>query len=163
MALAGSEIATPTDPQNLRFIRNVVISGDIRHEIMGSLKNTPYFDVKQNHLFEILTWDSSGKKGMIVLIHSGTGRSLGCAIYERIGGGNFEFVNGEPYCLFSSPSGRFDRDSMSVKFFGKVRQWPESAPLDDSFELFYDKIHGAFCDKESKSQKFRCTKEATQQ
>ncbi|MCA8183256.1 hypothetical protein [Burkholderia vietnamiensis] len=106
---------------------------------------------------EIITWDGIAGHGMIVAAREGIGRSAGCAIYEKIGDSDFEFVNGQPFCWFSNPSGESNKNSFSIKFTGKIRQ-SHDGPLNDMwFELFYDRRAGIFCDPSSRSKKFKCS------
>jgi hypothetical protein len=117
----------------------------------------PNFDAKNNKVIEILTWDGVAGPGMIVAAREGVGRSAGCAIYEKIGGSDFEFVDGQPFCWFSNPAGKFNKNSSSIKFTGKISQSYDS-PLNDMwFELFYDRHAGIFCDPSSRSKTFKCS------
>lgn len=156
-AFSDSENAASSAPGNLKFIKNESLDYSFRHEIMSELKNTPYFDENKNKVYEVLTWTTAQGEGVIVAVRAGTGKSAGCAIYEKFGGSGFEFVTGQPYCSFSNPSGKFYSKSLSIKFIGKLRQSSDSPVFDNWFELFYDKRNGIFCYPESRSKKFKCS------
>ncbi|MCO1351384.1 hypothetical protein L0Z31_26195 [Burkholderia vietnamiensis] len=120
-----------------------------------SLRKLSNFDANSK-VMEIITWDGIAGQGMIVAAREGIGRSAGCAIYEKIGDSDFEFVNGQPFCWFFNPSGESNKNSSSIKFTGKIRQ-SYDGPLNDMwFELFYDRRAGIFCDPSSRSKKFKC-------
>jgi hypothetical protein len=149
-------IVRPDTAQDLTIIRSGSVSNVLRREIVGELKETPYFDEKQNRVLEVVMWKSARGMGEIVTVRAGTEKSAGCAIYEKIEHSGIEFVTGQPYCSFGNPSGHFDKKSASVSFVGEIRQSSDSPSLTNQFTLYYDCEQGLFCHPESRSQKFKC-------
>ncbi|MBR8360778.1 hypothetical protein KDW10_25965 [Burkholderia vietnamiensis] len=150
-------VATSADPININAKGGGKINNTLRREAERSLGKLANFDANNNKVMEIIAWDGMAGQGMIVATREGIGRSSGCAIYEKIGDSDFEFVNGQPFFWFSNPSGESNKNSSSIKFTGKIRQ-SYDGPLNDMwFELFYDRRAGIFCDPSSRSKKFTCS------
>ncbi|HDR9160103.1 TPA: hypothetical protein QDB28_000425 [Burkholderia vietnamiensis] len=148
-------VATSTDSININVKGEMEINNTLRQETERSLRKLSNFDANSK-VMEIITWDGIAGQGMIVAAREGIGRSAGCAIYEKIGDSDFEFVNGQSFCWFFNPSGESNKNSSSIKFTGKIRQ-SYDGPLNDMwFELFYDRRAGIFCDPSSRSKKFKC-------
>jgi hypothetical protein len=144
-------------PRNAKFERTGEINVTRLKKIEASLKKSPGFDLKNNKVIEIFTWEGSSGPGIIAAVREGVGGSAGCAIYEKVGDLDFEYVNGEPFCRFSKPSGRVDRKStFGIKFVGKIRQSGDSPINPMEFELSYDEQKGFFCDALSSSDKYSC-------
>ncbi|MFD1561805.1 hypothetical protein ACFSHT_40185 [Paraburkholderia silviterrae] len=149
-------------PRSMKFERNGKIGVDTLKQIESDLKKSPGFDLKNNKVMELFTWDGPSGVGVIAAVREGIGVSAGCAIYEKIGGSGFEYVNGEPFCWFSSPSGQIsDGGRFGVKFVGKIRQSSDSPINSMEFDLFYDGRRGIFCDPLSTSDKFNCNGKST--
>ncbi|WP_157381416.1 hypothetical protein [Burkholderia ubonensis] len=143
-------------PENMNIKSGGRLNNILRREIGRALSKLPDFDAKNSDVLEVFTWSGAAGPGMIVAIREGIGRSAGCAIYEKVGGSDFELVNGQPFCWFSSPSGEFNKEYSSVRFLGKIRQSYDSPLNDVWFELFYNARIGVFCDPFSISKKFKC-------
>ncbi|WP_157654562.1 hypothetical protein [Burkholderia ubonensis] len=155
-AFTDAGAAKPAAPDNMNIKRGKRVNNILRREIGHALSKLPTFDSKDIRVLDVFTWSGPAGPGMIVTTREGTGRSAGCAIYERVGDSEFEFINGQPFCLLSGPSGEFNKRSSSVIFYGKIRK-SYDGPLNDVwFELFYDAHVGVFCDPSSRSKRFKC-------
>ncbi|WP_232291129.1 hypothetical protein, partial [Burkholderia ubonensis] len=142
--------------ENINIKSGGRVNNILRREIGRALSKLPDFDAKNSEVLEVFTWSGAAGPGMIVATRERIGRSAGCAIYEKVGNSDFELVNGQPFCWFSSPSVEFNKESSSVRFLGKIRRSYDSPLNDVWFELFYNAHIGVFCDPFSRSKKFKC-------
>ncbi|WP_157651079.1 hypothetical protein [Burkholderia ubonensis] len=155
-AFSDAGAPKPAAPENMNVKSGGRVNNILRREIGRALSKLPDFDAKNSEVLEVFTWSGAAGPGMIVATREGIGRSAGCAIYEKVGNSDFELVNGQPFCWFSSPSGEFNEESSSVRFLGKISQSYDGQLNDVWFELFYDARIGVFCDPFSMSKKFKC-------
>lgn len=155
--ISGGKNLAP-GPSNMAFVQNDKKNLTLFKETEDALRKSPSFDLKQYKVVEIFTWEGASGRGFIAAVRAGAGRTAGCAIYEKSGDSDFDYVNGQPFCNFSKPSGipYSNRSKFGIKFIGKIRQSSDSPTNPMEFDLIFDGDRGIFCDSRSSSSKYNC-------
>jgi hypothetical protein len=157
-AFPDDEMSTVLHPAGMKFERRGSHDSHNIRETEDALRKSSGFDLNKFKVMELFSWKGMSGFGVIAAVREGAGVSAGCAIYEKIGNADFEYVNGQPFCEFAHPSGRIDiRNSRTaIVFKGKIRQSSESPLNSMEFDLFYDVHRGIFCDPLSLSGTYSC-------
>ncbi|MGF7134688.1 hypothetical protein P3T40_006194 [Paraburkholderia sp. EB58] len=148
----------PTDGVKAEVTKG--ISKAAYRDLISNLLNPNDIDRASTKISSIIEWRYGDAYGTVISTEDSRYIYSSCSIFERVGNGKYEYMFGDPACHFIE-SARIIRHSefSTIEMTLLVGQGYGSPMEKDRYLLFFDSSKSLFCSPRSKTDRFKCSKD----